>query len=243
MSKESGLGDHLYVDSYDLSGDVGSVSAIGAPFGVLPITGIDKYAPERVAAHLDGVITFQSWFNPDSGQAHDKLSGLPRTDVIGSYFHGGAIGNVAASLVAKQVGYDGQRGADGSLTMATSLTANGWGLEWGLQGTAGQRTDTAATNGSSLDGGAATALGLQAYLHVFSLTGTDCTVAVEDSANNSTWAALADGAFAEATGGTSERIATAADATVRRYLRVVTTGTFTECVFAVNLVRNASALA
>jgi hypothetical protein len=40
------------------------------------------------------------------------------------------------------------------------------------------------------------------------------------------------------TGVTSQRIATAAGLTVERWLRVVTTGTFSNLVFAVNIVRN-----
>jgi hypothetical protein len=150
MPKGSGLGDALYIDSYDLSGDVGSVGGISSPFGVLPLTGINKYAPERTAAALDGTIAFQSWFNPDVGHAHVKLSALPRTDVLGSYFHGGAVGNVAASCMAKQVGYDGNRGTDGSLTMATNLTANGYGLEWGLQATAGIASFTGTGSGTAM---------------------------------------------------------------------------------------------
>ncbi|MBH1939044.1 hypothetical protein I5Q34_33115, partial [Streptomyces sp. AV19] len=49
------------------------------------------------------------------------------------------------------------------------------------------------------------------------------------------------GAFTAATGVTSERIATAAGQTVERYLRVVTTGTFSNAVFAVSVVRNSTA--
>jgi len=44
--------------------------------------------------------------------------------------------------------------------------------------------------------------------------------------------------FTAATGVGSERIATANDLTVEQYLRINTTGTFSECTFAVVVVRN-----
>ncbi len=241
MAKESGLGDALYLDEYDLTGDTGAVSSISAPFAPLILTGIDKYAPERKAGHADGKITWQAWHNP--ANAHVKLSALPRTDVIGSYFHGGAVGNVAASMTALQVAYSPSRGADGSLTFEVDLTADGFGLEWGLQGTAGKRSDTIATNGASINNGAATAFGLNAYLHVFSFTGTSVTITIQDSADNASFAALTGGAFSTVTAAGKERIATTATQAVRQYLRVITAGTFSQCTFAVNLVRNKAALA
>src|SRR5690606_15840714 len=79
------------------------------------------------------------------------LSAMPTSDIIVSYFRGTTVGNPAASLVAKQVGYDPTRGNDGALTLNTSAQANGYGLEWGVMLTPGTDTATAAGNGSSLD--------------------------------------------------------------------------------------------
>ena len=238
MSKESGLGDQLYLDSTDLSGTTGAISSIAAPFAQLTVTDITQSAPHRLAGQLDGTIAFSSWW--DNTVAHPKLSALPSADAYGTYFHRTTIGYPAASLVAKQIGYDPNRGADGSLAMATTLTANGYGLEWGQQLTAGKRSDTTATNGTSLDGGAATALGLVAYLHVFSFTGTSCTVTLQDSADNSSFSAITGGAFTAATGTTKERIETATNGAVRRYVRIATSGTFSQCTFAVNFIRRLS---
>jgi hypothetical protein len=50
------------------------------------------------------------------------------------------------------------------------------------------------------------------------------------------------GGFTAATGVTSQRIATSSSQTVERYLRVVTTGTFSSAVFAVTVVRNDTAV-
>lgn len=245
MTKQAGLGDQLYVGGINISGDIGSLTGIGAALAPLVVTDITQSAPERLAGQHDGAIGFSSYFNVDTDRAHDVLSLLPRTDVTASYFRGQVLGGVCASMVAKQIGYDPNRDAAGNLALASALTANGYGLEWGRQGTAGVRTDTAATNGTSVDHGAATAFGLQAYLHVFSVVGTSVTVKLQESSDNGVGDAFTDvtgGGFTAVLGGSrgAQRIATATNLAVERYLRVVTTGTFNPAVFAVNIVRNKS---
>jgi hypothetical protein len=242
VSKQTGLGDNFYVAGYDLSGDIGAIDGISAPMSPLEITGILKSAPERTGGKRDGALDFSAWFNKAAGAAHLRLSPLPTADVIATYCRGTTLGNPGAAMVGKQIDYAGTRGDDGSFTFKIQAQANAYGLEWGRQLTAGKRTDTAATNGTSVDLGAASpgAFGLQAYLHIFSFTGTSCTVTIQESSDNGVgdaFAAVVGGAFTAATGITSQRIATAA-INVERYLRVVTTGTFSECTFAVTAVRN-----
>src|SRR5690606_22628196 len=118
---------------------------------------------------------------------------------------------------------------------------NGYGLEWGEQLTAGIREDTAATNGDSVDFEASTSFGLQMYVQLFEFTGTDVTIKVQSSSDDG------DGdAFADVTGATTgaltavggRRVATANNLSIERYLRVVTTGTFSVANFAVMVVKN-----
>jgi len=234
MAKSSGLGDALYVDGYNLSGDINSLSRISTSRAALDFTAIDKTGFERLGGLKDGGIDFVSYFNSAAGQAHLDLSLLPTTDVQVAYFRGTTVGNKAAATVAKLVGYDPTRGADGSLTLATSAQSNGFGLEWGVMLTAGRQTDTSATNSTGLDQTAGTTQGAQAYLQVFSFTGTSCTVTVEDSTDNISFASLIG--FTAATGRTTER--KAVSGTVDRYVRIATTGTFSSCVFAVMFKRN-----
>lgn len=245
MAKQSGLGDKLFVAGYDLSGDVGALNKIGGGPAALDMTGIDKSAYERFGGMLDGGIDFTGFFNDAAGRAHPRLSTLPTTDQIVTYLRGQGIGNAAASIVAKQVNYDFTRGADGALGIGVSTTgAASYPLEWGEQLTAGIRTDTSATNGSSLDAGAASAHGLQAYLHVFAFTGTSVTVKIQSSSDNGAgdaWADITGGGFTAATGVTSQRIETVVGQAVERYLRVVTTGTFSNAQFAVQVTRNQTA--
>jgi hypothetical protein len=244
VAKQSGLGDNLYVAGYDLSGDIGSLGAIGGGPAPWETTGIDKSAFERIGLLRDGRMEFVSFFNPATDRAHPRLKLLPTTDVIVSYLRGTALGGQAASIVAKQANYDPSRGNDGSLTFAVQALANGYGLEWGRTLTAGKRTDSTATNGASVDHvDVTTAFGWQAWLHVFAFTGTSVTVTIQDSADDAAFANLTGGAFTAVSGITSQRLEGGRTATVRRYLRAITSGTFSNAVFAVVFTRNLTAVA
>lgn len=241
MAKQGGLGDGLAVGGYDLSGDIGSLSKISGGPALLDVTAIDKSAFERIGGLRTGEITYMAYFDPAVGASHPVLSALPRTDQQMMYMRGRAIGNDAACMIEKQIDYNPTRAANGMYTFAIQAMSNGFGLEWGSLLTAGLRTDTAATNGASLDGLASSSFGAQAYLQVTAFTGTDVTVKIQDSADNSTFADVSGLTFTQTTAAhTTQRIATANNATIRRYTRAVTvtTGGFTTVTFGVSLVRN-----
>lgn len=242
MAKQSGLGDNLYVAGYNLSGDIGSLSRIGGGPAALEVTGIDKSGYERIGGLRDGAISFSAFFNKAVGAAHLRLSTLPTADVILTYARGTALAGQAAAMVAKQLNYNPSRAADGALTIVVDAQANGYGLEWGQQLTPGLKTDGVASNGTGVDFGTGSKLfGLQAYLQVFAFTGTSVTVKLQESSDNGVgdaWVDVVGGGFTAATGVTSQRIETARGQTVERYLRAVTTGTFSNAVYSVVAVRN-----
>lgn len=248
MGKQSGLGDACWVDGNDLSGDTQSVQRVAGGPAPLDFTTIDKSAMVRQGGVRDGGIDWTSFFDDAATSAHPVLSTLPTADRAVTYCRGAVIGSAAACLIGKQINYDGNRAQDGSFILTVQAQANGFGLEWGNLLTAGKRTDTGATNGTSLDGLASSAFGLQAYLHVFAFTGTDATVKLQESSDNGAGDAFADvvgGGFTAVTAGpTSQRIATASGLSVERYLRVVTTTSagFTSLTFGVVVVRNATAV-
>lgn len=252
MGKAGGLNQRLYVAGYDISGDIIEVNNCAQPVSPLDTTGIDKSAMERIPGQRDGIIDVTAWFNPEnvtSVQEHAVYSTLPRTDVQVMYvLETPAIGAAVAMQVSQQINYDPKRAQNGEFTFGVSSQANAWGQEHGKLLTVGKRTDTAATNGSSLDQvTASTAFGWQAYLQVFAFAGTDVTVKIQDSADNSAWADLAGAAFTAITTTTpqTQRLGTVngSTAAVRRYVRVATTTAagFTNLVFAVGFVRNAVA--
>ena len=313
MSKQSGLNSRFFVGGYDLSGDISALDSISGTIGLLPGTDITQSATARIIGQRDGSMGFTTYMDP--ANSHPVLSALPTTDALMEFRPPPqAIGGAVASLVAKQASYDATRGTDGSLLMKVAGQGNAYALEWGVQLTAGLRTDTTATNGTGLDGGAGfstpsvpsstvaapntsslpatvvvsggtvsnvvgngvsvgsgdgtyvvppgqsitltyssaptwtwtlqSAFGAQAYLQVTGFTGTSVTVAVQDSADGSSYTAVTGLTFTAVTAAPAwQRLATAGNATVRRYLRVATTGTFSSATFAVALNRNLSATA
>jgi len=246
MTKISGLGENFYIGGYNVSGDVGSVTRCACPMTPLDVTAINKSAFERIGGQRDGALDFETWFNDAASQEHAALKGLPTTDRIVTWTMSTSIGSIATSMIAKQLNYDMTREQNGSLHFGVSTQANGYAMEWGSLLTAGVRTDTGATNGSALDGAAGTNFGLQAYLHVFSFTGTDATIKIQESSDNGAdaYADVTGGGFTQVTAAPySQRIATATNLAVERYLRVatVTTGGFTSMGFAVMVVRNSAA--
>lgn len=244
MAKQSGLGDRLFVNGFDISGDVGAVSRIANPAATLNVTSILASAMERIYGQRDGALQFNSFFNDDDSAgaegAFEVLKGLPTTDVHVLYLHGSTLGGPAAGMVAKQVGYDPTRGADGSLTFDTQMVSNGYGLLWGEQLTAGIDVIASAESGATLDGGAATNFGLTAFIHVLSLASGTPTVKIQDSADDSTYADLPLATFGTVAAGTAEVCQTAATENVARYLKPVTTGTFADLECVIVIVRHAA---
>lgn len=244
MAKTGGLGDALFIAGFNSSGDIQQLGRIGGGPALLNFTGIDKAAYERQGGTRDGAIEYTAFFNhvPAGVGTHERLAALPRTDQIVTYCRGTTLGDAAASLVSKQINYDPSRADDAMFTFGVSAQANGFGLEWGQQLTAGLRTDTAATTGVGVDTLASASFGGQAYLQVSAFVGTDVTVKIQDSADNATFADVAGFNFTQITGGAplAERIALSNTATLRRYLRAttVTTGGFTSLTFAVNVIKN-----
>jgi len=254
MAKQSGLGSALWWGSVDLSGDVGSVNTLEHSRALLDVPAINQSAMDRILGLHDGSLAFTSYWDTAAGAAHLTLSALPRTDVlctVGIGAASGAVGQAAASLLAKQGNYATARGQDGSLVANLAASGSGYGLEWGSLLTTGKQTfASGSVNGTSIDlqseyaGLTSTAFGAAAYLHVFSLGSGTPTVTVADSANDSTFAALSPTSLAfTPTGAGVERQQTGLTATVRRYVRVQVTGTYTNLVCALVFVRYTEAVA
>lgn len=248
MSKSNALGMGFLLDGVDLSGDTATFDTIaGGLAGTQDMTSIDKLAYERQGLLRQANWDLTSFFNSAAGAAHPMYSALPTVDRIGTIYFGSTLGNVAASMVHKQSNYDPTRAQSGELTIKVGLQSNAYGMEWGYQQTAGKRTDTAATNGTGVDWdtlvGAAfpTAFGVQMYVQLVSFSGTSVTVKLQHSDDNASTDPYADitGATSGALSSAPQtiRVATAA-INIKRWIRVVTTGTFNPATFHVNVARN-----
>lgn len=253
MAKGSGLGMLLAVQGIDISNDTGQIDAAEITRELLDVTGIDKSAHERIPGRYTSRLGFTGFFNDNAaanragaaGSTFFQLSSLPTTDVIMMALLSSVIGDDGCGLRAKQVGYGWNRGADGSLGLSAEGQANDDFLNWGLSLTAGKRTDTTPTSGAGVDFlVGSTTFGLVAYLEVFAFAGTSVTVAIQESSDNGggdPFAAVTGGAFTAASAVGAQRIETNLTQTVERYLRAVTTGTFSNAVFAVVAKRYAAA--
>lgn len=240
MAKTAGMGDNYLVGGYDLSGDTNSLSRIGGGHGVWESTGIDKFAFERLALLRDGSIEWNTYFNTADDKAHEALSALPTTDTIATYCRGTTLGNPAACLVAKQVNYDWNRGADGSLMGSVQALANSYGLQWGQQLTGALDTITVTGSGTGVDFTDTTAsAGAQVFLQVTDFTGTNIDIKIQDSDDDISYADVTGLAFTSVTAAHSfERKATTNTTDIGRYMRYVASGVFSSATICVVAVRN-----
>jgi hypothetical protein len=237
--KQSGLGMRLLVGGYDISGDINAIDQISGGPALIDSTDITQSAHSRIPGLRDGHMAFTSFM--DTANAHPVLKTLPRTDTIMAVLVGTTLGGPAACLNAKQINYDPTRAAGGDLKLKVQGDGNSYGLEWGLQLTAGLRTDGGAANGTGVDTVASAAFGGQAYLQVTAFTGTDVTVKIQDSADNITFADVTSFAFTQVTAApASQRIVIGNTATIRRYVRAttVTSGGFSVATFSVVMNKN-----
>lgn len=249
MAKQTGLGAALFHNGYDVTTDIRSVNAIKMPSSLLDVTSIDKSAIERLYGLRDGEITVSAYFDDAVGFAHPAFKTLPKTDVHQMYCHRSTLGAPAAAHVGRQINYDPQRGADGSLIIPVQVLSNsasGYPVMWGLQLTAGKDNLTGAVATTGVDFGTGSlAFGLAAYLQVFGFTGTSATITIQESSDNGVgdpFANVTGGAFAAVSGANVvERIETSLTQTVERYLRLNITGTFTSLDYAVMVIRYAAA--
>lgn len=252
MAKSTGLGDKLFSHGRDLSGDVGSVQRIETLVSLLEVTGIDSSTVERAQGISDGALEFNAWFNDNgaanraagAGSTHVVLSTLPTTNILLMYCRGASLGSVCAALSALQVGYGGQRGADGSLAFSVATqAAAGAPLEYGELVTAGKITHASASTSTGSVAAAATTFGGVGYLQGFSIATGTATVVIQHSSDTTngvdgTWATLLTFANTSATWPIGER--KTVTGTVNKGLRAQTTGTFTNAVFAIGFRRGAS---
>ena len=238
MGKVSGLNERLFVGSADLSGDVGALSKIAEIRNQQIVTGLNKSAQERINLLRDGSLAYTAFFDADS--EHPVLSALAGVPTVYTWCTAPTAGAVTASLVATQTDYPFNRGADGSLVLSPTAESAAYGIEWGNLLTNGAQAFATDGSGTAIDdvhpvfGLTSTAHGLAFYVHALSLGSGNPVLTVEDSADNVTFAAVSG---ATTTFGTPESDRVQVGGTVRRYLKLVVSGTFTDLVVAVAVVR------
>ena len=231
MAKQSGIADAIYVGGRDLSGNVTSVDTVSARRATIDTPTIDSAAMVRLQGHADGEITVTSWFDDGTHLEHAAFSPLPTTDVQVLYCRGTAADSPAAGLVAKQINYDGSKSQDKALSLNVQCLGQGTPVEWGVLLQA-EATHSSAGSSSSKDDSASSANGIAAYLQLIDINSGAPTIKLQHSANNSSWSDLITfTAVSDGSEPTAER--KEASGTVNRYLRVTSTGTFSNAKFII----------
>ena len=247
MAKQSGLGDRLFIDGYSVGGDIQAVDRASGSVATIDCTSIEDSAMSRLGGLRDGALEATTYWNPgpEADAIHDVVKTLPDTDRVVSYARGTALGGQVFALVGKQINYDGTRGNSGEYTLKVSVQANGYGAQWGdLMTAGGGYLSTGAEDLDGVDGGAGTALGGTAMLHVLGFTGTSVTATLEDSDDDGSgdaYGAISGGAFTAATGLGSQRIQLGATQAVKRWVRVSLSGTYTSALVVVSFARHSVA--
>ena len=242
MAKSSGLGQRMYVHGFDISGDVSAINTWSTPSEVLPATGIDKSAHERMYGRQDGLLDFASYFNDATDQEHDALKGLVKTDRLLMWLLGTTRGDPVACLFGKQMNYDFDRPASGALLATVQAKANGFAGEWADLLVAKVTHSSNGATETGIDGTAQSTAGGVGFLQHFSASAGTVEYDIDDSSDSTngvdgSWATLLS--FSDVStpwAATAERVAVSG--TVERWVRALTEGTFTAAVFAMAFKRN-----
>lgn len=178
---------------------------------------------EFIAGLNTATLGFTGKYEANAGTAIESKLAVDSGVLTYSPGGGAAIGDRARLAPVTATSYVETSPVGDVVTFGWDTLAEGAvGLGWMLH-PLGEDTNT--TTGSSRDDGAATSTGWQAHLHVTVVDAGSWVVKLQDSANNSDWSDVSGGAFTAATGATSQRLTSAAGATLRRYVRYVATRT------------------
>jgi len=237
MAKQSGLGVRLYAAGYDLSGDANALNNMGYSQAMLDVTSLQDSAMSRIAGLSDGTLSVNGWFEATSNHAvwTSNSGNLPSADQVVVVGFGTALGDACIGMNAKQASYNVTRAPGAAIaTVAEYQSTAGQQLDFGVLLTTGpKQTDASATDSTSVDQGAGTSAGAVGYIEAMSIGSGSATVKIQSSTNNTVWSDLIT--FTAVTAQTSERLAVTG--TVNRYVRVITSGTFTNLVFVVGFAR------
>jgi len=241
MAKESGLNVRLYVEGYDLSGDANSLGSLGYTNSLYDITTLDVSGTKRLLGPVDGSIDVNGYFDNASGRIHPVFTSnsgsLPTADQVVLVPLGSAVGDPSIGLVAKEGNYDTERG-DSAITVMSTFHGNGYAPEFGEMLTAHDDTHSSAGSGTVVDSGASSSNGGSGYLQVLSVASGSVTVNLQESTSSggSYSNFMTFSTVAAAAAPAAERVTM--EGTVQRYIKVTTTGTFSNAQIVVGFSRS-----
>jgi len=240
MAKVSGLNVRLFVMGGDLSGDANALDGAGYTQETLETTALESAAVTRITGLADGSLSVNGYFDNASNKIHATFTSnsgkLPSADQVVLVPMGSAVGSPMCGISAKEADYNVSRGTGSAMTVTSTFTGNGLGGEFGVMLTAFDDTHSSATNGTAVDNSASSASGASGYLQAISLASGSVVVKIQESADNSSWSDLITFSTVGTSGvPTAERLTMSGS--VARYIRVISSGTFSNAKIAVGFSR------
>lgn len=210
----------LILGDFSLSAFLRKIEPEG-PIDMLDSTVLTSGGEEWIPGNKSGKVALEGLLDSDgsaTGQNQQIFAQLLTTpdDAVSYAPSGFTLGNPTVSLLAVEDSYAVSNDPKSVVSWTLGVTADG-GLEYGVS-LANLAAITVDTNGTGVDGTAATANGGSAFLHVTAFSGfTNVVFKVQHSTDNISFSDLTT--FTTVTAKTSERKIVTAGSTVNRYLR------------------------
>lgn len=138
MSKQSGLGHRFYAartgangPAYNLSGDIGSIDTCDVPLATLDVTGIDKYAYERIAIQGDGKLAWTGFWNNAAGGGVAVAKPWMTHEVEAIWSMGSTEGVMGFAIVGLMTNFPISRPQNGSLTVKPMVESDAGDVDFG----------------------------------------------------------------------------------------------------------------
>ena len=231
MSFLHGKGAGVFVADFDLSGDLTQYNFTKTR-QLVNVTTFGNDDKVFLAGLGEGRISGQGVWNPTLSDVEIVALDGVETVITASPTAAGAIGDRAHMVNGFLDSFQPRAPVNDAVRFSSGFMASAGAYTGVILHENAQESGTG--NHASVNQTAQSANGATAFLHVTQFDGTNATVTIEDSANDSTFASLV--AFSQATGVTSEKVTVAG--TVEQYVRVALTGTFTTITFVVSFARH-----
>ena len=233
MAFQPGKNAAVFAAQFDFSGDLTQYQ-FASSRQTVNVTTMGNDDKVFLAGVAEGRISVQGVWNPAADRTDEEINAFDGVfvPITASPQGATAIGNRAHMIYGLIENYQPRAPNNDAVRFSSGVQASAGAWKGVILHP--NQAETAPANFASVDGGAQTTTGAAAFLHVLAFSGTDATVTIEDSADNSIFGSLA--AFSQVTGLTSERLAITG--TVERYVRVALTGTFTSITFVVSFARH-----
>jgi len=224
MAYKHGRNTDVLLGSYDISAYLNEATP-SMSIDTAETSAFGSSSKTYIVGQNDGTVSLSGMFDGDANAVNAVFESIIDNDLTPAFtiaYDGGvAVGSGCSIGTAKQTSYEVTAPVGDVVSVSGEFQVTG-GIRQGVLLNDGTAL-SATTNGTSVDGVAATTIGATANLHVIANTrSTVSTIKVQHSTDNSTWVDLITFTNIPATTITNESL-TAGVLSIRRYLRMQVT--------------------